>query len=587
MGSTIESMISSYRKNWGVRAGILIFLLTAWLRILSLTDALLSPYILVVLLGLYSFGKSLYGRIEMSSKEKTIGVFFSIAFSSAVCLASYRYLLSERVHILDSIVLFLGGCILGWYVLLLTLSSEEWVNKSRDDLIAKNRKNAAGCFLMVYCSIILVYLLTLYCCLAPGILTPDSISQVGQSLSGSYSNHHPFWHTMMIKTCMDLGMTLFHNINMAVTTYCVFQVLCLAAIFSYVCMTLYEIGIRRIWIAVIAMSYAILPHHLLYSVTVWKDVLFGGSVTLFTCALYRIIKNIGKSPVNDVTLAIGALGCCVLRSNGMAAFAFTFLVFAIFFWKKEKKAFLIMLSVIVVAFVLKYPVLKALNVQQPDTIEYLSIPAQQIARVIVEGKEIDENDLLLIEQVVDIEAVKNDYKPYISDPIKDLVRKTGEGYLTDHKKEYFSLWVRLALKYPTIYLSAWIDQTKGYWNGGYKYWVVAYGVNENEYSIVASSPDNIVKKIVVKWVSTFFNNSAFEPFRSIGLHVWIIIACGVTLAIRKRQEGILVVLPLAVILTLLISTPVFSEFRYAYAIFTTLPLIFAVTFFPRYIQDKG
>ena len=38
----------------------------------------------------------------------------------------------------------------------------------------------------------------------PGNLTTDSMAQIGNILSGKYSNHHPFYHTLMIKICFDL-----------------------------------------------------------------------------------------------------------------------------------------------------------------------------------------------------------------------------------------------------------------------------------------------------------------------------------------------------------------------------------------------
>ena len=41
----------------------------------------------------------------------------------------------------------------------------------------------------------------------PGILTNDSISQMQQLLSNSnYSNHAPFYHTMLIKGCVSIGL---------------------------------------------------------------------------------------------------------------------------------------------------------------------------------------------------------------------------------------------------------------------------------------------------------------------------------------------------------------------------------------------
>ena len=37
--------------------------------------------------------------------------------------------------------------------------------------------------------------------------------------------------------------------------------------------------------------------------------------------------------------------------------------------------------------------------------------------------------------------------------------------------DFVHLYVEIGLKHPLKYLEAWVDQTKGYWNAGYEYWV--------------------------------------------------------------------------------------------------------------------
>ena len=52
---------------------------------------------------------------------------------------------------------------------------------------------------------------------------------------------------------------------------------------------------------------------------------------------------------------------------------------------------------------------------------------------------------------------------------------------------------------------------------------------------------------------------------------------------QYRRAALLTVPVLAVVLTLLVATPVASEFRYAYAVFTCLPMTAAAVF---YQDDK-
>lgn len=66
----------------------------------------------------------------------------------------------------------------------------------------------------------------------------------------------------------------------------------------------------------------------------------------------------------------------------------------------------------------KISCLDALNVKQPDTIEALSIPAQQIARVVVEEKELTDEQRVLLNNIVDVEKIPEVYSTIFQDPLK-------------------------------------------------------------------------------------------------------------------------------------------------------------------------
>jgi hypothetical protein len=68
---------------------------------------------------------------------------------------------------------------------------------------------------------------------------------------------------------------------------------------------------------------------------------------------------------------------------------------------------------------------------------------------------------------------------------------------------------------------------------------------------------------------------------SIGLFVWIdIILFGISL-FRKDKLGIFMSFPvLSIVISLLLTAPVFAEFRYIYAAFCIIPLVLAVVLRP-------
>ena len=73
---------------------------------------------------------------------------------------------------------------------------------------------------------------------------------------------------------------------------------------------------------------------------------------------------------------------------------------------------------LVAGFVLVFPVLSALGIGQSDPVEALSIPIQQIGFVVQSDCPLSGEEQALLEQLVDLEDVKEGYMPFISDPMK-------------------------------------------------------------------------------------------------------------------------------------------------------------------------
>ena len=120
-------------------------------------------------------------------------------------------------------------------------------------------------------------------------------------------------------------------------------------------------------------------------------------------------------------------------------------------------------SILLMVVIVKYPVMNALHVMQPDLIESLSIPTQQIAAVLCNDRELSEEQRELIENVIDTTYIKELYNPTFADNMKELVRAGNQEYLAAHKGEYLKLWAQLGLAYPGDYMKAYINQTYGYW----------------------------------------------------------------------------------------------------------------------------
>lgn len=555
-----------------------------WLSNLAGTE---SYYIVYALCGLTAFGALIDNTLHGWRLEKWVHVFaltLAALFGGAVTLANYDLFSIVRnpeevsagtnafLNVLNAGLTLAGGTMAAYHVLCCAFHRLPVVESD-----APKRKHPGRVFWVAFGIIAVINLLYLFFVVYPGSLSLDSIVQVTQIRDGVYSNHHPYWHTMIIKLFLDIGYALTGDVNGAVACYSVAQILMMAACFAYVVMTLYQARIPMGWILAAFALYTLTPYHIAYSNTMWKDVLFGGAVCVLLTALYRIFRGIGKRPAwNYAALFLGGIGFSLLRSNGFLALLASLLVFLVVLRKRHWRAMAVVALALVCGWVLKNPVLAAKNVTQPDLVESLSIPVQQVARVVADGCQLTEEEEELLSRVVDVEEVPDLYDSGLSDPIKNEIRSKNNAYFEENSGLYLKLWIQLGLKYPGEYGKAWVDQTKGYWGGGYQNWIFGEFIEQNDMGIAMTKQNNILYMLYKTYFTFVKRVDLFQPLCSIGLHVWILVIAAFVNLFQKRKEYLLVVPVIMLVGTLMVATPVYAEFRYAYAVFTTFPLLLPV-----------
>ncbi len=555
-----------------------------------------SAYHVVYLFLIVTSFLCLYFNLHSANTDahqasRVLEIVFATLFSFIIALSNYSlWAVSEipveygtRFRFIHSfiltIVFFLGGyfaCLNVFHAI--QSNSEKMVWKAEEERTC----NPQGLFWLSFLMITITRWIVLHFCLYPGNLTPDSISQINQILSGSYSNHHPFYHTQVIRICLSLGMALFHNMNAAVATFCFIQVLFTAACFSLALSTMAQMRMPKWMLLCSALFFICMPYHLIYAITVWKDVPFGCFVLLLILSFYRFLAGLGKPAINIILFAAASLGTCLFRSNGFFVMIFLLAAFVVLWKRKYPVILIVLLSTLAVSFVLKHPVLEHLNVSQPDAIESLSIPAQQIARVIAEGYPLTDWERETLSNIVDLEEIPDAYRAIVSDPIKDLVRRGGnQNLIRENRLDYIKLYLSLGSRYPGAFARAWVDQTKGYWNAGYSFWVWNTDVSQNEFGVTRIIRSSFLCNLLNIYLYSYSYIQLLRLFVSIGLFVWLDLVMLYVSLLKKDRIGIFMTIPiLSTVLSLLIATPVFSEFRYIYAAFCVLPMVAAIIFRP-------
>lgn len=554
-----------------------------WLSNLGPTDAYFSIYAIIAAISLYLIFSEKNNR-DLGCNKIVLPLILSALFSFAVFLANYPLFTtigdpaligrstSIVVNIINSVLSLLGGSFV-FYPIFVYVFNQLPVNTNTSYDVKWYHWAA------VFASIVIINLCHLFLVEYPGNATEDTFTQISEMAIGVYSNFNTFWHTMIFQSVLSAGYHLFSDLNAAIALFCSLQMILLAALFTYCLMTIHALGAPRWLLIGTYVVYLIIPYNMALSITIWKDVLFAASTLGLLCSWIRIIRNIGKSSLlNYIVFGLSSLLYFLSRTNGWLIYFVAFL-FVVVPLRKNKKFLITMGLMAFLGWILLNPMLSFLGISDSDVVESLSIPIQQVSRVIADGCDLTEEEEALVSKVCDLDDIPVLYTSWLSDPMKEQIRSHDITYFENHIDDFRSMWLRLGLRYPWEYVKAWVDQTKGYWNAGYDYFLYSETITDNPYGVVKSGGGNPIASLFRLYFGLSRHVIFFEPLHSIGLHVWIVVLCFVLNLYRRRQEACLCVPLLLLVVGLCCGTPVYSCFRYVYPLFISFPLIVSTSLF--------
>lgn len=453
---------------------------------------------------------------------------------------------------------------------------------------------------------LLFFLLCLLCYLPyylmyfPTWFNNDAVWQMEQALGlAARSNHHPYFHTLIIKVFLTAGYGLFGSYTGAVALYTFFQMALTAAVFGFFLYLLYRRGTGTLWLVLAVCFYALLPVNGMYSICMGKDAWFTAAFLLFLYAVKSCADQTDASNGVDgqgtpdrrrwLLFFVTGLLVCLLRSNGIFVFLGT--AFFLILWQllsrrgaafgSRRNMYVSVAAVLVLYLLWQGPVLNALHVEPPDTIEGLTMPTQHLLCAYKKGGSLTPEEVEMLEAVVPLAQIDEYYNPYLFDMSKNYIREHGnQQAIADHKWEYAKLWLRVGLRNPMLYLEAQIRQTAGYYALHIPHEQILYSdyfMVENPFGIetqrkVFSYDAGLAMDAFLQWFQKCYNK-----VWSLGMNTWLLLAAFACALYRKREA--LVFVPCVMLIgSLLLASPVYNEFRYAYGVFAALPFLFGVCF---------
>lgn len=294
----------------------------------------------------------------------------------------------------------------------------------------------------------------------------DVLPQLTQIRLEGYSTHHPLIHTLMLAGALKIGELLpvsnYDTVGLAI--HVIVQMMIMVFAFAYVYVYFRMKNVRKVICNLFLVYVAFWPTHGLLAVAITKDSIFAVLVMLFTLFTYQLIIDKQQVGTLSVKWQIAYISLNVLmllfRNNSIYAWCLFIVVFTLFSLKKwyiKKVLFSLALSFLVYLTLNWGMICWTDATSNTYAREMLSVPTQQIARVVAYHEEQlteDEKESIFVVW----EDNMPEYVPAIADRSKKDVSNEQEE-LDALKK----VWLELGKKYPGEYIKAFLIKNMGLW----------------------------------------------------------------------------------------------------------------------------
>lgn len=536
-----------------------------------------------------SLAKILLFKID--KKEKRWCVTLTIILTLCVVLANFESYKNQGNTLFVNICVclsFIYAFAYSWYYVVTFVF--KLLNIKKVDKLERCKKRASvnKTFFISWIVIAVFYLAHLFMIDYPGICNWDAWYQINEISTGNYDALYAYAHTQIIHLFYIVGMGIFNDIYITILLYCICMCIIFALCLSWIVRFLAEINVDIKWRILTVLFFAILPVFNFTGITMYSDLPFACCVVIFTITMFRIAYAIIKvNAFHYILLFVSCLGIALLRSNGVFVFILITICF-IFFYKKKLidnsikyfKLFSTCLCATIIAIIFLGPVCGYLGVVPIDPANYLTVPAQQVGRIVVKDNALTEDQEQLINKVVNIDNIKGHYDRYVYDPLKNQIRSYGDQqYLIENWTEYLKLYFELGIKYPLSYVAAYVDTTSNYWNSDINS-ILFYDANitwlEHQYDRYAVS--DFVYQTYYSFVQAL--DDYLPCLQSMGLYFWITLILFVFVLSKKNWKLAFMFVPvMSVLLSIFISAPTDNQIRFVLSMYCLLPFFLSTVKF--------
>nr|WP_275433498.1 DUF6020 family protein [Priestia flexa] len=398
----------------------------------------------------------------------------------------------------------------------------------------------------------------------PGGMTPDSLAQWEQAHTREFND----WHPIMITWLIMILTQIWDHPGMIT----IVQILVVSSIYLYTFHFLIKKQVPPIVLGILTLLVLLIPSFLIFSIVIWKDILYSAFLLFFTVNIARVYLSNGafiQSKYGIFMLLLSSFGVAFFRHNGFPVFVITFLCLIVLFRKYWKRLVPLFLVIFILQRIITGPVFNWLDVKPSDPNEALSIPTQQIANIIVNDGEMSKSEREYFNNVLPIELWKEKYNPYKSDPIKFTWEYYDREFIFQDLGLYFKNYMSIVIKNPYLAMEGFLKQTALVWQttpfeDGYTDTYVTNVYYGNKFGLENTVVSPLITNTAKAYLEVFKSPSLFFLWKPAFYHC-VILLFSLFFIARKGITSSIVLFPwLLNTLSVLAALPA-QDFRYLLA----------------------
>ena len=447
-------------------------------------------------------------------------------------------------------------------------------------LAQKERRQAWAFSFFAFWGLILLAWMPCYLAYYPGINAYDLEAQTRQVLGiMPMTTEHPPLHTAIWAACIWIGARI------DVTGYAIYglwQMLILSAAMAAAASHLRSRGYIRPAVYASVAFFALNPAIAIMSFNPTKDIVFAAVFLVYLTFLPDLIgreKQNTKVALLPGMIVLTALNC-LLRNNAIYTMGFTLIVLLVLFRNAWKRVLIVHFCGMLAAGAVMWGIYPMMGIKPGNKKEAMSVPIQQIARVLIEKADtLDAGTLEEISAYFDIEKTINMYNPRLSEPVKDYC--FSEEALRENTSGFLQLWIKMVFRHPRIATDAFLDLHLPYWYPEAEtidaYSQRSYIETIQRCWIYGLVPKNLLPELH-KWYESVADYSLLRKIPvlnivfSIQLPLWLMLYCFCLAGYRKQLSQASGVIPAFFYWLFFLLAPG-SNFRYIFPLMVAYPLL--------------